>query len=118
MCNNESVPITCKSFEECDVYLDHHFSHLEEQDDNIFDPNNTQIDICPFRLTVNSLQWLIVTEGDGWLNDVVINQVVHLLKFHAEYEPARKIPGAKVPLVCFDDTSIDNHKMNPRDVKS
>ena len=47
MCNNESVPITCQSFEECDIYLDYHFSHLEEQDDNIFDPNKTQNDINP-----------------------------------------------------------------------
>ena len=94
MCNNESVPITCQSFEECDVYLDHHFSHLEEQDNNIFNPNNTQFDICPFRLTINSLQRLIMTKAEGWLNDVVNNQVVHLLNFHAEHEPASKQSGA------------------------
>ena len=44
--------------------------------------------------------------------------MVHLLNFHAEYEPASKIAGAKVRLVCFGDTSTDNHKLNPRNVPS
>ena len=114
MCNNESVPITCESLEECGVYLDYHFSHLEEQDNNIFDPNKTQKDVCPYRLTVNSLQRLIMTEAKGWLNDDVINQVVRLLNFRAEYELASKVSRAKVLLVCFGDTSTDNHKLNPR----
>ena len=119
MCNNnDSVPITCKSFQECSGYLDRHFSHLEELDDNIFDPNNTQNDISPFRLTVDPLERLIMTKAGGWLNDVVINQVVHLVNFHAEYEPASKTPGAKLPLVSFGDTSTDNLKLNPRNVMS
>ena len=119
MCDNDIVSIKCQSFRECDIYLDCYFSHLEEdEDNNIFDPNKTQNDISPFRLTVNSLQRLIMTKAERWLNDVDINPVVRFLNFHVEYEPATKISGAQVPSVCFGDTSIDNNKLNPRDVKS
>jgi len=114
--NNDLVPNKCNSLEECSEYLEKHFSHLDEQSGNIFDPNNTQNDISPFSLTIDSLRRLIMTKDDGWLNDVLINQVVHLLNFHAEYEPKNKIAGAKVRLVCFGDTSTDHHKLNPRNV--
>ena len=59
-----------------------------------------------------------MSNAGGWLNDVLINQVVHLINFYAEYDPDSKMPGAKVRLVCFGDSSTDNHKLNPRNLPS
>ena len=61
MCNQKPpFENKCTSFEECSKYLENHFRHLEELSDNIFHVNNSQNDITPFSLTVDSLQLFLL----------------------------------------------------------
>ena len=68
-------------------YIKLHFSRLEQTNENVFTPNSPSPDVLPgFHLTVNSLHRLIGGMDDGWICDEMMEQMITLLNFYAEYD--------------------------------
>ena len=89
---------------------------MSPQEHNIFSVNSKTSETHPgLFLTIYTLKRFVGTTDGGWLNDIILQQVVDLLNFPGEYCSARKRGGFHVPGVIFGDTYADSHKINPKD---
>jgi len=112
---NDTEDKGLSTLDDCQRYIDLHYSHLSPKTDNVFSVNSkTQETVPGFYLTKNTLERLVGIKNDGWLNDIIFTQVMDLLNFNGEYCSATKLAGGLVPNVVFGDTFSDGHKVNPK----
>ena len=102
------------NYQDCEDFLELHFSHLNPNAHNIFKPNHPEEDrLAGLHLPLSSLKRVICSIKDGWLDDHIFTQMADLLNFYEEFEPATGEIGKGKPTILFGDGYSEPMSINP-----